>query len=386
MTKYATIQSWIDAADIGNIRSKIFSDYIHDGRPGGEVINSVCAPLSSNTGENHPYRTEAIRLDEDSEYWVYGSRLPTLADTSRMASYTNETRYWSEWYRRFIALSLMWGAFAQDYTREPQAPRVLLSIPAGVYTDADKLAKVKDNLYGKNGVHTVWTVGDKGKEIPYRFVLDPSKDGNVVIRAEGAGSYLRALVAELDYAEHQTLVNGLPPTTSFASQRVLVLAWGWLTLSIIGYDCGTPIKGLGKSNPYVGMSSMGLRLLSHIGNPFGVTPAQLNDWLVSPGDTISVNGKKYSGMVELRRQLARDLANEGINWAMSQKTATQLDFDALLVTGGTGEFLFGGRVRDADLVSLDAVPGGHIIKSPEAPVDDALGLWQKWDANRKHGV
>lgn len=378
--------SWIAASDVGNIRTKIYADFIGpDSGVGAVVLDSICAPLSANTGEAYPAPGEAIAVDDDAEYWVFGHRLAELADTSRLATYTNETRYWSPWYIRFVLLPLLWGAMCHEYTKEAHVPRVLLSLPASVYTDEKKLALVKEALYGKNGIHTVYAFGEKR---PYKFVLDPN-GGNVVIRAEGTGSFYRALVNELDYQSIGQTQNVMPPTTDVLEQSVMVGAWGWLTFSVIGFRKGVPIQGLGKSNPYVGMSQLGLRLLPYIGNPSSPSPAQVNEWLMSPSDTIEVNGHKYPGMVEVRRTLAIELANDGLNWMMGEKNATRLDFGRLMITGGTGAFLFGEpgpRVRMHDLTSQAMIPGGRVILSPDAPTDDAYGLWLKWDANRRYGV
>jgi hypothetical protein len=382
---------WINSDDTGNLMKKTMGDYLGDNlMPGTFAIPSVYAPLSTRASDDDlPSPRELLKIDDDAEWNVFGHRINIYGDTSRAEAYNNITRYWSKWYLRHVMYPLMLAAQAQSLDEEePIYPRVLLSVPASIYANKEYLTKVRQNLEGKNGTHTVTYQDDQRKshKVVFGFDTDP-KRGNVVIRPEGTGSYYRKFVQETDYEERGALIHGLPPTTHFLEQDVLVAAWGWLTLSVIGFSKGKPIQGFAWSNAHVGLMQLGQRLLPHIGNPIN-PPATLIDQWLRADDEISVNGHKHR-IRKIRAKLAQELANEALNWAMTMKNQSKINFDVMLLTGGTTEYLFGGTaplVKIAALDSADEIPGGAPIKSEGAPTDDAVGLWEKYDANRRYGV
>lgn len=294
---------------------------------------------------------DAIQIDSDPTWYVFGENLTSHGDLDRIINNTGSGRYYSEEYRRGIAYALFRLFADREPGKDVNEPLVILSVPA------EQFAKYKDKIE-KNilGNYKVKALGPDGKLRTYKFRITID---TLNILPEGAGTML-----DFIQAEEQGLID-----TSFRKKGVAVASWGWYTLSLIIFDKGKHVSQITLSNSRVGMQSVSKAMFSRLGIDDVEASLDEIDQMVRSG-IVNYMGREIPA-TEVKVDEISSAAKMGLDWLQSQISSSRLNISTLMFTGGTAE-MFWPHLDLENYTLRDRLPA-DIFKVDNAAREDCDG-------------
>lgn len=290
--------------DMGNAYSNIQTD-------GGVAIDyrSIMAPLST-ANKIAEWPVEDVACFE-GEWWVVGDRAYTLAPKAIQENPT-VNRYISPWYKRLFAFALHKTLY-RGVGGEIFYPRVISSIPAELFKDADETQAIKNNLIGSYEIGNTWGGSIMVEVLPKRLVLIP----------EGVGTFFG-------------LVFGGGNNTQFTSGTWMIADAGYLTLDAVMLRDGDYIADAAKSDEKTGLSVVADTLRTFV---FQRTRVRLTNHEIDTAmqcDTVVANTKSVN--VKQAREDALLSLGKRASLLLEQWAAGQ-NLSGIIFTGGGAEHL-----------------------------------------------
>lgn len=307
-----------------------------------DLGNAYCN-LTASGGLNFDWRSvqgrvsDATRLKDlpfdhviniEGQLWAFGSAAYTFAPRT-LEDFPATNRYFSAWYKRLFTYALF-RAFGLRIGEGVFYPRVILSIPAGLYSNEDVVRKVKDNLIGAYTISTVL-----GTDL--HVVIHP---GNMQVVPEGAGAYIACASA--------------PNGAVFQQGLWFVVDVGYLTSDIVAFRDGDYVPDLSNSDPAAGMRyvSGAVARKLHAITSVDLKPEEIDPYLQC--DAMTVNSVSHP--IGAYRTAA--LTNLGTRIAgFVQRNSAGLNLTGIILAGGGADYVH-------EYISSAGLPAVHL--SPNA--------------------
>ncbi|HRE48801.1 MAG TPA: ParM/StbA family protein [Aggregatilineales bacterium] len=267
---------------------------------------SVQGRLSDATRFNDLPFDDVINIS--GVWWAFGAGAYTYAARS-LEDFPATNRYFSEWYKRLFTYALH-RAYGVRLGEGIFYPRVVLSIPAGIFANEDVVQRVKESLAGDYQIGTT-----RGSELRVKI-----EDGNLQIIPEGAGSYIATAT------QNQIVQSGL----------WYVGDGGYLTFDVIAFRDGDYAPDLSVSDAAAGMryvaAAVSRKLHAAAGNE--VRPEDIDPYLTC--DAITINGRAYP--IGEHRATAICQLVERVAGFITRSMSGQ-NLTGIILTGGGAEVL-----------------------------------------------
>lgn len=266
-------------------------------------------------------------VDIDGVWWAFGGAAYTYAPRT-LEDFPATNRYFSAWYKRMFTYALH-RAYGVRLGEGVFYPRVVLSIPAGLFANDDVVKRVKDHLMGDYRIGTT-----RGTDLHVGIVA-----GNLQIIPEGAGSY----IAAASTLTEKGLGNGL----------WFILDVGYLTSDIVAFRDGDYAPDLSSSDPAAGMRYVAAAVARklHAAACNEARPEDIDPYLDC--EAITLNGKAYP-IGEYRAAAIHSLSDR-IGGFITRNLSGQ-NLTGIVLTGG------GAKTVQADLEQIAGLP--NIVAAP----------------------
>lgn len=241
-------------------------------------------------------------------WYVFGEKAYTYAPRN-LEDYPAKNRYTSPWYKRLFTYALHRAYGLRVPTDETMSPRVILSVPASLYSNEPIVQNIRRNLIGSHEIHTTFDTCLKVEIVPDDLVVIP----------EGAGSFIAAASVEGGGA----LNHGL----------WFVLDVGYLTTDLIVFRDGEYVPDFAMSDDAAGISEVAKTVARHVA---GVTGVDLDPVDIDPQlqcESIIVNSLTVP--IKEVRDMGLMALGERIGRLVLQASAGQNVTGVLLTGGGT---------------------------------------------------
>lgn len=272
-------------------------------------------------------------------YWVFGAAAYTWCPRT-LEDFPATNRYFSDWYRRLFLYALH-RAFGLRLSEGVFYPRVVLSIPAGLYSNEDVVAKVRDTLVGRYCIGT--TVGTELHIVVNRDTLQ--------IIPEGAGAYIACASA----------ANG----AVFQQGLWYVVDVGYLTSDIVAFRDGDYVPDLSNSDPAAGMRyvSAAVARKLHAATDVDLKPEEIDPYLHC--DAMTINSVSYP-ISEYRTGALTNLGTRIAGFV--QRNSAGLNLAGIILAGGGADYV-------RDYISGTGLPAIHAAPNARrANVEGAFSL------------
>lgn len=290
--------------DLGNAYSNLRGD--------NELVldwRSIMAPLSG-ANKLRDWPVEDV-IQYEGQWWVVGDKSYTLAPDAIQENPT-VNRYISEWYRRLFAFALH-KAFNKRVGQEIVYPRVIASIPAGLFKNPDEAEAVKNNLTGDYQIGNVYGGTLHVSVMPQKLLLIP----------EGVGTYFG-------------FVFGPGNNTLYQSGTWMIADIGYLTLDAIMLRDGEYMPDAARSDEKTGMSYVAGNLQEFVFSKGRVRLDRPSIDKAMECDVITVNQKALN--IAQHRTDSLEALGKRASMLLEQWAAGQ-NLSGIILTGGGAEHL-----------------------------------------------
>lgn len=310
---------------------------------------------------------DAIQIDNDETWYIFGDNLTAHGDLGRISNVTGSGRYYSDEYRRGIAYALFRMYSDQEPTKEGFEPLVVVSVPAEEF--AQNKDAIEENILGK---YRVRTLDSDGKQRTYRFKITLE---NLNVLPEGAGTFY-----DFVQCEAQGILQ-----SNYGKETVVLASWGWYTLSFIIFDKGRHVSTLTLSNPHVGMQSVANAIFQRLGiNNIDASLDEIDE-MIRRGEIIYMGRKIDTEKTEtIKSEEIAIIAKAGLDWLQSKIASSRLNVSSIIFTGGTSE-MFWPYLDLENYPMRDRLPQ-NIVKVENAAREDCDGAWRYWDYMSKRNA
>ncbi len=307
-----------------------------------DLGNAYCN-LTASGGLNFDWRSvqgrvsDATRLKDlpfdhviriEDQWWAFGQAAYTFAPRT-LEDFPATNRYFSAWYKRLFTYALF-RAFGLRIGEGVFYPRVVLSIPAGLYSNEEVVSKVKSNLVGSYQIGT--TLGTD-----LHVVISQA---NMQIVPEGAGAYIAAATA--------------PNGGVFTGGLWFVVDVGYLTTDIVAFRDGDYVPDLSNSDAAAGMRHVSAAVARKL---HAITGCDLKPEEIDPQlqcETMTINSTPYP-LSSIRSEALTALGSRIAGFI--QRNASGLNLSGIILAGGGADYVH-------EYVSGAGLPAVHL--SPNA--------------------
>jgi hypothetical protein len=291
------------ACDLGNAYSNIKSD-------NGVAVDwrSIMAPLSASTRLADWPIEHVIQYEE--EWWASGEICYTLAPGT-IEENLNMNRYTSTWYKRLFAFALH-KAFYKEAGREIVYPRIISSVPAGIFKISQQVKAVQENLIGDYEIRNVYG-GTLMVTVP-----------KVILLPEGIGTYFGYLFGPGNNSQYQT-------------GTWMVADFGYLTLDAVFMRDGEYIADMAKSDSQTGMSIVAEQIQEYVQAEAGVELDRAQIDKAMECDMIEVNRKPLN--ISTIRETALEKLGRRATGLLEQ-WSRRANLNGIIITGGGAKYQY----------------------------------------------
>lgn len=298
------------SCDLGNAYSNIRSD-------NGTAVDwrSIQAPLSTST-RLADWPIEHV-INFEGEWWATGEICYTLAPGAIQEN-LKLSRYTSPWYRRLFAFALH-KAFHKLIGQEIVYPRVVSSIPAGLFKNPEQVEAVKHNLVGDYEIGNVY--GGK------LHVCIPNK---VILLPEGIGTYFGYLF-------------GPGNNDQFQTGTWMIADFGYLTMDAVYMRDGEYIPDMARSDSETGMSIVADRIQEYVQAKTNVELDRAEIDRAMECDIIEVN-RKMVNISAIREAELNKLGQRASN--LLEQWSRRANLSGIIATGGGAKYIYPHIISD----------------------------------------